>query len=292
MVDPAGMWPGAGSGPDGRRLATQARLALTALLPVSAAFPMATPAGVGSAPAPVVTEVGGAAVPHAVMNNPSTKKAAQRTLSPYLVTAEAIEQKRTLVQVYRTRDGRRTFLSGGRNRCQKGVRQMVARRQRIREAAVGVPAIRWLVLRRARRASRLAAAVLCSGLILGGMAACGASGREGGQERAPGVPPGCLAGKVELSYRLDGPRPGSVCVRAGTELVITLEETRGYAWTAVESSHPAVVRVLRSGLGPKVTARARAVSPGDAELRWTSSFTGDPHGPPTLLWRLVVTVAS
>ena len=172
---------------------------------------------------------------------------------------------------------------------------MVAGPQRIREVAVSVPAIRRLVLLRARRASRLAAALLCGGLILVGMAACGASGREGGQAGAPGspgVPPGCRAGKVELSYRLDGPRPGGVCVVAGTELVITLEETRGYAWTAVESLHPAVVRVLRSSQGPKVTAMARAVAAGDAELRWTSSFTGDPYGPPTLLWRLTVTVVS
>src|SRR5215472_1907725 len=29
-----------------------------------------------------------------------------------------------------------------------------------------------------------------------------------------------------------------------------------------------------------------------AELRWTSSFTGDPYGPPTSLWRLTVTVVS
>lgn len=132
-------------------------------------------------------------------------------------------------------------------------------------------------------------------LILGSMAACGNSGREGSRAGAPGssgLPPGCWAGKVELSYRLDGPRPGDVYVRAGTELVITLEETRGYAWTAVESLHPTVVQVLRSGRGPNVTAVARAVAAGDAELRWTSSFTGDPYGPPTLLWRLKVTVAS
>lgn len=117
--------------------------------------------------------------------------------------------------------------------------------------------------------------------ILGGMEGCGTLGPEGSR-----------VGTVQLSYRLDGPRPGSVRVRAGTELVITLEETGGYAWTAVESLHPTVVRVLRSSRGPKVTAVARAVAAGDAELRWASSFTGDPHGPPTLLWRLMVTVAS
>lgn len=137
--------------------------------------------------------------------------------------------------------------------------------------------------------------MLCGGLILGGMAGCGKLGADGSGAGTPGssgLPPGCRAGKVELSYRLDGPRPGSVCVRAGTELVITLEETRGYAWTAVESLHPTVVRVQQSGRGPKVTAMARAVAVGDAELRWTSSFTGDPHGPPTLLWRLAITVVS
>jgi len=97
---------------------------------------------------------------------------------------------------------------------------------------------------------------------------------------------------VELAYRLDGPRPGSVSVRVGTDLVITLEETRGCAWTAVESLQPTVVQVLRSGRGPEVTSVARTMAAGDAELRWTSSFTGDPYGPPTLLWRLTVTVAS
>src|SRR5215472_5857658 len=88
MVDPAGMWRGAGSGLDGRRLATHARLASTALLPLSAAFPATTPAGSGSAPTMVVMEAGGAAVPHAVMRNASSNRATQRTLSPYLMTAE------------------------------------------------------------------------------------------------------------------------------------------------------------------------------------------------------------
>src|SRR5215469_961254 len=88
MVDPAGMWPGAGSGPDGRRLATHARLASTALLPVSAAFPVTTPAGSGSAPTTVVMECGGATVPHAVRSNASREMVAQRTLSPYLVTRD------------------------------------------------------------------------------------------------------------------------------------------------------------------------------------------------------------
>ena len=97
MVDPAGMWPGAGSGPDGRRLATQAGLALTTLLPLSAASPVATPEGAGAAPVAVVMEAGGAAVPHAVMRNASRQKAALRTLSPHLMRTERVEQERMLV---------------------------------------------------------------------------------------------------------------------------------------------------------------------------------------------------
>ena len=168
-------------------------------------------------------------------------------------------------------------------------------RQRMREVAVSVPTISALVPQWPPRASRLAAAVLCCGLILGGVAACGSLGSEGSQAGTPGSSgpsDGCRSGRVELSYRLDGPRMNSVCVRAGAELVITLERAPGHAWTAVESLQPQVVRVLRSGRGETVTAVAHAVAAGDAELRWTSSFTGDPYGPPTLLWRLTVTVVS
>jgi hypothetical protein len=100
MVDPAGMWPGVGSGPDGSRLATQAGLALTTLLPLSAAFPVATPEGEGTAPVAVVIGADGAAVPHAVMRNASRQRAALRTLSPHLMTTERVEQERTLVKAY------------------------------------------------------------------------------------------------------------------------------------------------------------------------------------------------
>jgi hypothetical protein len=90
------MWPGAGSGPDGRRLAAQAGLALTTLLPLSAAFPVVIPEGDGTGPVAVVMGAGGAAIPHAVMRNASRQRAALRTLSPHLRTTERVEQERTL----------------------------------------------------------------------------------------------------------------------------------------------------------------------------------------------------
>jgi hypothetical protein len=96
MVDPAGMWPGAGSGPDGRRLATQAGLALTTLLPLSAAVPVVTPEGDGTAPAAVPMGAAGPAVPHALMSKASRQGAALRTLSPHVTTAERVDQECTL----------------------------------------------------------------------------------------------------------------------------------------------------------------------------------------------------
>jgi hypothetical protein len=83
MVEPAGMWPGAGSGPDGRRLATHAALALTTLLPLIAAFPVATPAGDGTAELPVVMVGGGAAVPHAAISDASRHNAAPVAAARY-----------------------------------------------------------------------------------------------------------------------------------------------------------------------------------------------------------------
>ena len=145
------------------------------------------------------------------------------------------------------------------------------------------PAIGWPAPSRARCGRRLAVVAACCGSILAAMAGCGAS-RPGGRAGQPG--------RVELSYRLDGPRSNHVRVPVGTELVITLQKAPGYAWGAVESLRPEVVTVLRGGRGATVTVTARAVAAGEAELRWTSSFTGDPFGPPTLLWRLAVTVRS
>ena len=59
----------------------------------------------------------------------------------------------------------------------------------------------------------------------------------------------------------------------------------------MESSQDAVVSVAGTEIaGGDAATVGRALKPGHAELRSTVSFTGDPFGPPTLLWRLVVRV--
>jgi hypothetical protein len=87
------------------------------------------------------------------------------------------------------------------------------------------------------------------------------------------------------------PQPGELCVHAGTEVVITLRGAPGYTWTPVRSSAPAVVSVSATLTTDGVaSATGHALTPGQAELRSTTSFTGDPFGPPTLLWRLIIRV--
>jgi hypothetical protein len=96
---------------------------------------------------------------------------------------------------------------------------------------------------------------------------------------------------VEISWRIGEPQPGELCVHVGTEIVITLRGAPGYKWTPVRSSGHAVVSVSTTLTTEGVaSATGRALTPGHAELRSTVSFTGDPFGPPTLLWRLIIRV--
>jgi hypothetical protein len=86
------------------------------------------------------------------------------------------------------------------------------------------------------------------------------------------------------------PHPADLCVHAGTTIAITLRSAPGYAWTKAQTSAPVVVSVATHATGDTATATAHAIKPGRAELRSTVSFTGDPYGPPTLLWRLIIDV--
>jgi hypothetical protein len=88
------------------------------------------------------------------------------------------------------------------------------------------------------------------------------------------------------------PQPAELCVHAGTDIVITLRGAPGYNWTPVESSEPTVVSVITHQTRDVATATGHALMPGLCEFRSTVSFTGDPYGPPTLLWRQIVRVVA
>lgn len=135
--------------------------------------------------------------------------------------------------------------------------------------------------------------------VAAGATACGASigSRPHQTERTTPTPassgsnpPGCVSGRAEISYQMGEPQPGQLCVRVGTELVITLHGPPGYKWTDVQSAEPAVVSVVTHATRGTATATGRALAPGHSELRSTVSFTGDPFGPPTRLWRQTIRV--
>jgi hypothetical protein len=86
------------------------------------------------------------------------------------------------------------------------------------------------------------------------------------------------------------PQPAELCVHVGTEIAITLRGAPGYTWTPAETSEPGLVSVITHGIRDVATATGHALAPGRCELRSTVSFTGDPYGPPTLLWRQVIRV--
>jgi len=84
MVEPAGMCPGAGRGPAGRRLDTHAGLASTGVPPTVATSPVATPDGDGTTPA-VVTPDGGETVPHATVMSKSKQGKTPLTTAPRMM---------------------------------------------------------------------------------------------------------------------------------------------------------------------------------------------------------------
>lgn len=114
--------------------------------------------------------------------------------------------------------------------------------------------------------------------------------RQGGA--GPAGP--CPGGLVSFVHLPGDPWSAEVCVAVGARLRISLRPARGYRWTAVESTDPAVGAVTSSDVGPDgaATATVHAVGAGTVILRATTAFAGDPFGPPTRLWRLTVRVSS
>src|ERR1700691_3197492 len=86
MVDPAGIRPGGGSGPLGRRLASGSQVCAVPRVPLpsGADFSIWTPGGLGSAPARAAAAetAGGWLVPHAVASKATAQVATRDTAVP------------------------------------------------------------------------------------------------------------------------------------------------------------------------------------------------------------------
>jgi hypothetical protein len=104
---------------------------------------------------------------------------------------------------------------------------------------------------------------------------------------------GCATGHAQVYYKMGQPPPTALCVHVGTEIVLTLQGSPGYVWTPMTSTVPGIVSVAArttDGVAAASAATGHALTVGDAELRSAASFSGDPHGPPTLMWSLIVRV--
>lgn len=124
---------------------------------------------------------------------------------------------------------------------------------------------------------------------------------------APAVtePPGASPDPVAASPQASGAcltqasirYPGSdnplraVCVRVGGTITVTLTVTGGYRWTVPVSSNPAVATVGTTYTATDGTLHATitARTPGTTTLSAGDAFA-PPHGPPSRLWMLTVTV--
>lgn len=95
---------------------------------------------------------------------------------------------------------------------------------------------------------------------------------------------------MDVVHRPGDPPAQPLRVQVGDEVVVTLHGSPAYAWTPVELvGGPMAVISADTGDGTtRVTLRATGT--GEAELRSTSSFSGDRFGPQTRLWRLLVQV--
>lgn len=95
---------------------------------------------------------------------------------------------------------------------------------------------------------------------------------------------------MDVVHRPGDPPGRPLRVRVGDEVVVTLHGSPAYAWTPVEVVAGPMAVISAGTDDGTAQARVRAAGAGEAELRSTSSFSGDRFGPRTRLWRLLVHV--
>lgn len=104
---------------------------------------------------------------------------------------------------------------------------------------------------------------------------------------------GCVTGRTVVSWLPDRPSPPRLCVRVAAEVVVVLHApgTAG-RWQPPTSSDPRVADVGPAGVSQEgaVSATVYARLAGTAVISSYSEFEGDPHGPPSIRWQLILDV--
>ena len=90
------------------------------------------------------------------------------------------------------------------------------------------------------------------------------------------------------------PFTAALTLPVGSVLQVRLEPAAGYSWTTLTSSEPRCAEVTATTVDADGTATATLTlrAPGAAALTATTSYQPDPHGPPTRLWRLTITITA
>jgi hypothetical protein len=104
---------------------------------------------------------------------------------------------------------------------------------------------------------------------------------------------GCVTGRTVVTWLPDKPSPPQLCAHVGAQVVVVLHATDAAGrWQPPVSSDPQVATV-----GPAGTSQEGAISttvyprrPGTAVISSYTLFSGDPHGPMSRGWRLVLDV--
>ncbi|MFE8949751.1 hypothetical protein [Streptomyces sp. NPDC007856] len=102
----------------------------------------------------------------------------------------------------------------------------------------------------------------------------------------------CLSGTVTVRYPPADNPLRTACVHVGTTIHIILKPPPRYGWAPVTSSDPRTVPLLDDHAAPDGTrsATACAAAAGTASLNSADTYTPDPHGPSSRVWRLTLTV--
>lgn len=102
----------------------------------------------------------------------------------------------------------------------------------------------------------------------------------------------CASGELDLT-KTAAADPGdySACVKPGTRIRMRLTAVVG-AWAELSNTSADTVQITNQQIAPTggLGAQLRASTAGVSTLKTTSLHAGDPHGPPSYVWSLELTV--
>lgn len=112
-----------------------------------------------------------------------------------------------------------------------------------------------------------------------------------GSSRSPGASGRCLSGAFMVVYPPGDNPVRSACVHLGTTVGVVLQAAGGTTWSALTDSDPAVAAVTdRVGADGTRHDGVVLLRTGTVTFTSVSTYIPDPHGPPSRLWSLTLTV--